>query len=401
MATSLLAGYNWSDLAAEEITTAVKALAIATQERFVCSSCRVNGTFQTSGTPSDDSLKNIFPYKSNSSVKWKLNDGDPLPDLSGDVQDLLSQMLNNFIDFDKQDNLLGTNSTLLKTFASAADAPGTYDNRLFEKTGYTSWPDLSVYDKREVKKWYDMLTTLKWSWRAYGGGVSPTADTHVEFNGVFDTEQAKFYTVDQNGAEMYGIDNTNYEPVTNTTPYSNFKTDLAALFGTTTDSYNNYSGSGTYEPDQNYPYNLRIARQSTDGDYMCWNASFYPTYILDWDSIETATGLTARPIGHKMYVIISQLVNSFPSGHDTNFAYPSTTTAEDELYEATCTLNRVSNVDEVAIDLDFSPVDVPTNITDIAAGESITVKATIAGMGGQFVIFENWDGDGGFEYYTP
>ena len=45
MAASLLAGIDWTDLDSAEMTTAVKVLCIALQERFNIGAMKLDGTF--------------------------------------------------------------------------------------------------------------------------------------------------------------------------------------------------------------------------------------------------------------------------------------------------------------------------------------------------------------------
>ena len=104
---SLFDGIDFNNLPSEVPAVVIKKLAIATQERFNISAVQPDGDYLGSGSPSDETLSKIFPYKSNTDLKWELNSGDPIPDLSGDIQDMMSAMLNNFWDKEKADERLG------------------------------------------------------------------------------------------------------------------------------------------------------------------------------------------------------------------------------------------------------------------------------------------------------
>lgn len=403
MAASLLAGVDWDNLPSEIPPVIIKLLCLATQERFNIGAISRIGTFFSSsggGAKDDDEIDNTFPYFIITDPQWELNEGDPVPDFSGEIQNLLHNSLRFYADTEKWTDALGTSTITLFNLNAAADVPGTYDNRLFEITGYTSWPDLSVYAKEEVKKWYDMLTALKKVIRQRGddqGGA--VGDDYMIYDGIFDVEQGKFFFVDQTGADFYTIDPTNYEAVSNTTPFDNFTTANDALFGTLPDSFDESTDSGTYPPELDTPYHIRVARKG-DGNYVTWNKSFVPTYVADWDIIEAAIGLPGKPLSYENHQFLQILTNNFPSGEDTNFVFPASTTAAQQRYLSTNILTRNLNIDKITVDLDLTPVDTPTLITDLLVNENVLVKVFMARAMGSYFL-EDWDGEDGFSYYTP
>jgi len=409
MATSLLAGYNWADLSAEEMTSAVQALAKATQERCNIGFCSMSGTYSTSGSPSfpsEDTLSKIFPWGGNTSLKWELNIGDPLTDLSQDVQDMLYKCAQNYADIEKW-NDADTNKTVSSTLwnlLGVADAPLTYDNRLFEITGYTSWPDLSVYDKREVKKWYDMLTEMKYAFRDIGN----TNDDYLIFEGEFDQDAEPFYNADDDlgrGAEWFApsdpTDSAYVDPAT-TTPYSDFKTANSGLFGTFSTTYNEDTGTaGTYPPYNNARIYSAVFKRDTSGDYACYIRAYKMTHVGDYTDFKATTGTSNKPISYKYQTQI-EISENFPTGEDTNMTYPQGTTADNQRYYCDLTVTENGDNNEIEVDFDVTTATFPTNLTDIASDESVTGIFELGGASTyRYRFLEFWDGDGGFEYYTP
>jgi len=398
MATSLLAGYNWADLSAEEMTSAVQALAIATQERYNIAFTNTNGSIPN---PTRLARSKYFPYKSNTGLTFELNEGDPLQDFSGYIETLLSASAERYADIEKWDDAdtdsdTGTTSFVL---SNAADAPLTYDNRLFEVTGYTSWPDLSVYAKEEVKKWYDMLTTFKYVIRTTGFNRSTSSGYHI-YKGEFEVGTDPFYNVDDaagQGADFYGIDETSatLEDPATTTPYSDMKTANTNYQTSTAATFNEDTEAADYTYDDQ-PYTVRLRRDSS-GDYISCLRAHTDTHVLKWDQIRTFVGMTGKPVGYKRQASVT-ISETFPTGEDTNMSYPYLTTADEERFYCDLTVSEVLDTTEITIDLDIDPATMPTNLTDIAADENVTVFVDVTFIGNWL---EDWDGDGGFEYYTP
>ena len=392
---STLDGMDFDNMPSIEITTAIRLLAQATQERFNIASMTMAGVF----IGDDVNKSNVFPFGSNTPV-WSLEDeAGPLADFSDNIDALFTRMLFRFAEIEKW-NDADTNKETTTTrynLSDAADAPGTYDNRLFELIGDTtnSYPDLSVSAPEEVKKWYDMINLCAYIIRQHGDGFN---DDYDIFNGSFDVEQAKFFSADEDGANFFGIDETTYELVSNTTPYSNFKTEQNALFGTLPDTYDTSTGSGTFPPDPAVPFDIRVARESGSGDYVSWTRCVQITYVADWTDSRAAVGFNGRPVSYK-HQHRASIFEDFPTGEDPNYIFPASTTATNQRYYTTNVVTEVSDKDEIAVDHDLSAVTVPTNITDIAANEEVRVTVGLdANFRNHFLEF--WNGDGGFDSFT-
>lgn len=415
MAASLLADIDWTNLDSAEMTTAVKVLCIAMQERFNIGAMNMDGTYSTSGTPanpSDDTLKDMFPYKTNT-PRWPLNDGDPLIDYTNNqaAQDDLVHLIQNaaqhYADIEKW-NDAATNKDSGDTrfvLSGAADAPGTYDNRLLEVTGYTTYPDLTVMAPEEVKKLYDMVVIMRYVVR--NTQATLRSNVHRVFGGEFDVSQAGNFSEgdDGDGANYYNSgSSSDVTPITNTTPYSAFETGNSNLFGSSAASFDESTDSGTYEPpffggvDQ--PYYIKLVVTSGKAGYRNLIRAFQTHFVIDWATPKTAVGFIGKPLEYKTQNNMTSLTNTFPTGFDTNFNYPATTTAVDERYWETVTISTTLEVVTVKRDNLLVGVTLPAAPNSLAASDVIEVDPR---MGGNLIVFqlEDWDGDGGFEYYTP
>jgi len=397
---SPLADVDWDNLSSAELSTAIFLLCKATQERYNIG--RLNFTGNYFNNPGDPHLY-IFPSEDSTATQFNLNDGDPLEDWSQDVEDLFDGMIRFYVDTEKTDDQIGTTeggTPDVKTYADAADAPGTYDNRLFEVTGYTSWPDLSVYAGAEVKKWYDMITTLKVINREYiQVAGSPVNDNYRIWVGEFDKDFTKFFVVDEDGAQYYGgqTEGEGGESTGNTTPFTDFKTGNDNLFDNGDYTFTEGVDTGT-PPTWYIPYKLNFGRLA-GGNYWNWIRSARLTIVGDWTDVESNLGVTGRPIDYDESIDkIRGFTETFPTGEDPNTGTPA---AEDVIYRRSIE-SVIVNGDEIEIEIDdqITPGTMPTNITDIGTSEEIVIEVDIEnGARGRF--YENWDGDGGFIYFTP
>jgi hypothetical protein len=417
MATSLLAGIDWTNLSSAELTTAVKVLCQALQERFNIGAMRIDGTYLTSGTvanPSDNTLKNMFPYKTNS-PRWPLNDGDPLVNFTDsnlaaqdDLNHLILNAAQHYADIERWNDAAtnkDSDTTLFVLSATDTDDP-QYPTRLHEVTGYTTYPDLSVMAPEEIKKLYDMVVEMRYVLR----NPDPTARSNVHrvFKGEFDTSQSNFYVAEDNvgdGANYYNSGSASGIPIATTGPYSNFKTGNSNLFTTLSTSFDESTDSGTHEPPFYHgidnPYYIWHRRFTADGlKYTNFIKSFLTYYVVDWATPQTAVGFTGKPVDYKGQNLISNLVETFPTGNDTNFQFPASTTAVNQRYWETLTDTAVGDVVTLKRDNLLVGVTLPATPSTIPNNDSIKVEVTVnSNLCVQYL--EDWDGDGGFEYYTP
>ena len=397
---SPLADIDWTNLDSAELSTAVKLLCKATQERYNIARVEFDGGYFDN--PGDPQVF-IFPSVDPTTPEYELNDGDPVEDFSTQVQNLLQDCLRFYVDTDKVDAQIGTTEagTIdIKTYNDAADAPGTYDNRLFEKTGYTSWPDLSVYAAAEVKKWYDMVTTLKVVWRTYvNTSGTPSNDNYRIWVGEFDKDFSKFYVVDEDGAEYYGgqTEGEGGEATSNTTPFTDFKTGNGNLFASGDFTFTEGVDTGT-PPEWDRPYKLNVGRLS-GGNYWNYIRAARLTIVGDWTDIEANTGITGRPIDYDESIdVIRTFTETFPTGEDPNTGTPA---AEDVIYRRSInSVTAVGDEEKIEIDDQITAGTMPTNITDIGTSEEILINIRLEN-GIRGIFYENWDDDGGFIYFTP
>ena len=397
---SPLADIDWTDLDSGEMTTAVFLLCKALQERYNIGRSSITGSFfNNPGEPH----RYTFPSTATPNPSWELNDGDPLEDWSQEVEDLFEECIRFYIDTDKNDALIGSayNANWLKTYADDADAPLTYANRLFEKTGYTSYPDLSVYAPEEVKKFYDMVTTLKVTHDTYVSTIGTRInDNYLIFDGEFDKDQSTGFGIDETGADYYGgaTRGEGGEAVTNTTPFTDFKTGNGNLFGSGTTSFNEDTDTGT-APNWYTPYKLNVGRLSSGGNYWNWMRSARVTFVVDWTDVENNLGITGRPLDYDESIdYINTITENYPTGQDPATGTPA---GEDVVYRRSIE-SVTTNVNKISIEVNdqITVGTMPTNITDLSNGDIIDVEIVL-GNNIRGIFYENWDGDGGFEYYTP
>lgn len=395
MAVSPLAQIDWTDLDSADMPLAVSLLMSATQERYSIACIDIDG-----GMRSGQSITRLdkFPYKDND-PDYTTNSGDPMWNITTTVTNLIGNMIKFYADIEKWDDAATdlSSETTKYNLSMTADDSGTYSNRLFEVTGYTSYPDLSVYAPEEVKKWYDMITVCKHVLRNHG----VVDDNYYRiFKGVFDVEGTDAGTATIDGAEIYAVE----VDVSSTTEYTDYKADQDALFGTKPTTFDESVDTGTYPPSDNADevFRTSITRHASpsETEYTCWTRAWQITYVIDFADMRTTVGFAGRPLSYKNQTRLETLGENFPTGEDTNFQFPASVTGIDQRYYTTNTVTQVSDKDEIEVDHLLSAVTLPTNITDLSANEVVEVNAYLrAGLTEYFLEF--WDAEDGFDYYTP
>lgn len=413
MATSPLAEIDWDNLTSAETTTAVKLLAIATQERYNIATVDKSGGMRVVsgiGTlPVSD--RNKFPYKNNSPI-YTLNAGDPMVDLSIDVAYLFARMIHLYADIEKWDasDTNKEDSITLYNLSLPADDPMTYSNRLFEVTGYTTYPDLSIGAPEEVKKWYDMLDACKYVVR--NSGVRSNGfhnDDYLIFDGQFDPSTEGALNVNEDGAEYFGGDPTLFSgtPIADNSVYAAFKTGNDDLFGIVPTQFDESTDTGDFPPSFPFDnvYQIRAAR--TNDKYFSWVKSWKLTYVTDWTESIAAIGFTGKPLSYKNQCKVNHTLSSNVPSFTPVYTYPASTTADSQRYYTTNVVTRVGNIDEIAVDHLLSPITVPTNIGAFTSNNTFVVaeieieERNNSLQFGSSQMIEDWNGEGGFDYYTP
>jgi hypothetical protein len=259
---------------------------------------------------------------------------------------------------------------------------------------------LSVMAPEEVKKLYDMVVVMRYVVRNYNPAVQSPPVTRV-YEGEFDVSLAAFYTVDQNnngnGGEFYeGGTTSTGTAVGTSTPYNDFKTGNSNLFGTISSTYVQPTDDPvSYKPEFFYTISFRRLGST---DYVNFIRAYQTQHITNWATAQAAVGFTGKPIDYKSQNIIETLTETYPTGFDTDFQYPASTTAEDQRYYETITDAAVGEVVTLSRDNLLVGVTLPSTQTSIAADETILVEADLGSNLSVFVL-EDWGGDGAFEYY--
>jgi len=349
MATSLLDAVDWNDLTKAEYVTAYRILMSATSERVGIASVFVAGS-------DPNNWGDAFPWASNSGVYG--NDGDPyVPLTKAQCKSFLSAACFAYIDEPNIANLLGTDVNKVTRWTEA---------RVFSNFSITEWPDLSILNKDDLKKWYDILTgACKY--------FSPTGVPTYQWTGIFDGSRTG--TGDSLKAEKdYAGDSTA------------FNSDYGSLYSGPVQEDTN-SGLD-FEPNLERPYYITASDTTSTLKSLIYQTDM--TYDI---SVErTAAGFNGDPLSAKYY---------------DNYAFNSSdyVQAADELFENNVTFSLSTDILNVTV-LE------PSIANPISGGlpnpaelyiirrKNINFSTSPAGFVLQRLIL-NWDGDGGFDYYTP
>jgi hypothetical protein len=417
MAVSPLAQIDWTNLGSADLPLAVNLLAVATQERFNIATVRRSGGIRAGFNAGD---RNHFPYKSNGPSDWTLNSGDPLGDFTDQVETLLSDMIKLFADVEKWDDAATDQETTdtVYVLSGAADDSGTYANRLFEVTGYTSYPDLSVYAAEEVKKWYDMISECTTIVRKSG----LDNDDYFIYDGVFDVEADALYNANIDGAEYFTAQaNPKDFPRTelpDNSVYAAFDTANTALFGTAPDRFDESTDTGTTPPDRTggprfYEMQASVAKSPDPYEYTSWLRAWTVSYVADWEDSMSAIGFTGKPLSYANQLRIIHGTSLSNCSFIPVITYPASTTANSQRYYTSNVVTRSGDKDIIAVDPKLSPVTVPataaalsdawdtSNNQGISLGHVIGVDESFGDLGFSDTQFlELWNGEGGFDYYT-
>lgn len=385
---SLLEVIDWDNLDSSELTTACKLLMSATQERFSLALMAIDEGVQNTGVSTF--LYDSFDWGSNSPV-YRLQDGDPLILPDQVITDMISKTAQFYADLVKIGDEIGSTSSLgtaKKTLSDTADDPGTYPNRLLEIAGYEDYPDFSsTVTTHEVKKWFDILAVMTHIFRRDSKSfVDPNGNLLIQ--GEFDNVKiGTAFTI--GGAKEYGSD----PPVTNatTTPWNDFITGHNLLFpgGADTDDIFNPSGVSSITND-GLRYNFRAVNGSTN--YHVWQKSFTVTIVLDYAGMKGELGFTGLPLDYQTPGRMNIVSNSVES----TFTAASFREVDLEIYYVQFTESWAS--DEVSLEIDdgITKAVIPSTIP--APTPSVSSRVDV--QFDELDVIENWNGDGGFDYYT-
>jgi len=387
----------------------------ATQERFTIGQVQANGTiFYGQGSrshmfPVGDPIANSPEYGSPTG---------PLACPTGYVQTLLDRASGRYGDKTKIDATVGTNRSLysntdlfnLRRLNGPPDDPITYLTRLHELAGVPgigtvpgpgfAWPDISVGAPEEIKKWYDLVTVMKWTATndVSGGGTNwgfmDDAPNDVRQRGEFDpTINGILYTSGVDGAKMYGA--TGVPATTDETEYLLFKTGHDKLFADGGDDWFSRVDGPTevYEPTTLDRYEL-LFDGSTGPPYIIRLKAYQAQYQLDWSQTHSNWNLTGVPKEAERIQYISITDNNVSS-----IASPTQTHTEDIIYKPTMI---ITNTGASTQTIDVQDQIVKTSIPATSAGfgnGKFDYQVTIPNF--LSFTFLLWDYDGGFFYFTP
>jgi hypothetical protein len=365
MADSLLDVVDWDNLDSSEYVTAYRVLMSATSERIAIGAMRSDGSY-TSGASSPfnpQGWQDAFPWASNDGEYG--NDGEPyIPLTTQDCEDFLSKATELFIDHENITNLLGTNVHQVTRWTEA---------RIFSHFSISAWPDLSILNATDLKKWYDILTgACKYISPLWGQTSSPKYI--YQWSGIFDGSRAGAGGIASLYAEKDYAGNL-----------ANFNTDYGDLY--TGPEVEDTDSGLTYEPNCGRPYWITAGSPST------LKALIYQTAIkLDYSTARSVIGFNGDPLSAEYY---------------DNYSSNTTDYAQDvnELFENDLIFDFTS-------DILTATVEEPTITNPISGGLPSPSEAYVINRKNVnndsskfgFVAYRlivNWDGEGGFDYYTP
>ena len=400
---SPLESVDWDNLAGEELTTVLRLLCSALQERYVVGRMSFLGdiTGHPDLNPHPSQLKRYFPY-GNNNPKW-MGDSWPCFALNNDINDLMLYASAEYVYKPGLDALLGQSAPFTfqqrrnYSFATAA-FDSSYPNRLYEIAGYTDLIDISTGSAVELKKFYDLLKLLKWVNRFHGlSWDNSSSNNNTEYVGEFDLSQSHFFLQDQNGADFYGSNNYR-DAALDTGGYTSFVNGHSNLFSAGNASHLRSDQNNTTHPLQTgFYYHWRFRTTGSAGNlpgsprgYLNWIHAFRVKEIYDWSVARSVIGFTGKPNQVERYDYISDV--TYTMDH-TGFSY--TPDAENILRKATPTFTDIdADNHTVEFNENLNLANMPASIPPENDESLVLLNMATA------LDIEFWDYEGGFLYHT-
>ena len=364
MAASPLAEIDWDNLTSGgySLVTALNLL-----EKMFAERMNVPTLINCAST--NTSLVEIdrFPFLSNSPdyglLTWPATFGPPISALGG-----VGRIGRCYLSETKIADLLG--GTTYSLFAPVVD-----DATIFSDHGITEYPALEIISAVEIKKWYDILSSLKW---IYSGHSFDNGGSGTFYNSGYRSGQIETPT---NGGIFYGALDPN--------PLSQYDTDAALVWtGPTSKSVTNTTGSGIgyYRVSYNGTGPVGNATRINAATAKGFNRYDLSTFV--------ASGHAGSPQGFRAYGHMSVNGSTFGGGgsgplEDYRDAFEFQNSIVYEFSNPTRT-NITGNIFEYEITF-----NTPPPIPNITGGFSATFNS------GGCSTFDLWDQEGGFEFYTP
>lgn len=337
---------DWDNLAGENVALAYKLVQGLYAERVNIANLRGNSSTIASN------ITDKYPFASNSpsfgKVDWPVTWG-------GAEGATMFRVPLNYVNETKLAAAIGTTGDTGNGFR-ILDMIWT-EAEVFAEHGISDWPDMTIPVAANIKIWYDILTSFKRIVRMYA------TDTGIVGNSALG--DATGILMSDGTEEHYGGAG---EP-----PMSQLPTDWGALWAGPT------TVAGGAFPSKS----LVIEFEYFDTTETAEVRSFIQAYEIDnQDFVDS--GFSGSPLSTEAY-------GSFNYDGDTPFDdWASAIYDQDEILQMNDPVitDLGGNVDSYSIPHDV-PAQPPT--TEDIDGDVIS----------QMAIVEDWDGDGGFEYYTP
>lgn len=369
MADSPLAEIDWDNLTdgKQSLVTALNLLEKMYGERM-----NVPALTNSVGNPS---VTDRFPFKSNSPdyglAGW--------PAIWGADINFLPN-IDSYLSETKIAALLGNNNY-------SATQPMMSDSQMKADLGISEYPRMDIISADSVKTWYDILSKLKWIGSTYNQGESNSGSRFVEslrsgiiFNPI---NEPRVYNNSGNANPQFA-------------PYAQYVTDEALVFNGP--NIKEIVSQNVGNPQDPRAFFLQDQFDQGDFEMAATLAKGYSRFDIT-DLVNT--GHIGQPTQHRCYGSMAVLValslgEPWKDYHD-NYIYQDRITYQFPTPTRTLVTGNIYEYE-----VPFAqppPMPTLTDMQDASFTASFSSKG-IQNSGGMH-IFDLWDAEGGFEFYTP
>jgi hypothetical protein len=392
MAASPLEQINIVDFDANEYVTSQRIIYSAITERMNIGFVRGDGTFAT-GLSGVGNYRFYFPFGSNTG--WYGNAGEPfIPFSVSENETMINRGVRNYISKQSILDDVGTNVSQLQKFTwvvGSAHSVWTY-------LGVTDEvPEFTIPCQEFLEIMYRFITECL-TYVATSNINDLTRNLDIRIQGIFDDVSG---TVSTKNKYTYAqgdsaIESDILDPVA-------FGVD--ELYSTS--SYTNFPLTNSAENRMCYINILpKVPNAGLYDDFQVEAKFMQMTRIFDYSDIKSAIGIDGLPLSTKYYV-------NYSNGHNQidGVTY-------DELLEETISHDVTGDIVENLLGIPSATANdkltsnpmipaLPATIGDFASYDftpTVYLQKNTSGIVSLFSnanVFHDWDGEGGFEYYTP
>ena len=392
MAVSPLEQINMTDLDANEYVTSQRIIYSAITERMNIGFVRGDGTFAT-GISGVGNYRFYFPFGSN--VGWYGNSGEPfIPFSASENSTMINRGVRNYVSKQSMIDDLGTTNTQLQKFTWVVGS------------AHSVWLYLGVTD--EVPEFtIPCTTTLEIMYRFITECLTYVATSNIndltrnldirivgilyDVAGTVSTKNKYTYAQGDNAIETDILDPSSFgvDELYSTSAYTNFPLTNSA---------------------ENTMCYINILPKVPSGglydDFQVEAKFMQMTRIFDYSDIKNAIGIDGLPLSAKYFV---KYINNHNQIEGVTY---------DELLEETISHDVTGDIVENLLGIPSATANdkatgnpmipaLPAAIGSFASYDfspAVYLEKNTSGIVSLFSnvnVFHDWDGEGGFEYYTP